>query len=130
MLAPGLRTEEHMRARTRMIGTVMAFVAAAAAAAEPTAEQTAERRLAAGKAAEVCLPLRAGSTLHWRFSADAALDFNLHHHVGTEVLMPVQRRGVRADAGQQAIDRDNDWCLMWTSPKTRGATVRVTWRVD
>lgn len=93
-------------------------------------EQSAERSIAAGKATEICMPLRAGAKLHWRFSADTALNFNLHQHIGAQVLMPVDRRGVRTDDGHHAIDHDNDWCLMWTASKGRAAKLRVTWRVE
>jgi hypothetical protein len=111
----------------RIIAAAMLALAQIGATAAETSRQLS---IAAGKVDEVCLPLRAGQTLHWRFDADAALDFNLHHHLGKQVLMPVERRAVRADEGRHRIDQDNDWCLMWTAAKDRGARVRVSWRVD
>ena len=72
--------------------------------------------IAPGKVAEVCMPLVEGDTLRWRFNASAALDFNLHHHVDKEVLMPVDRKAVKADQAELRIDRVNEWCLMWTAP--------------
>ena len=92
-----------------MTVTVMASSAAAN-------EQPIGLTIAPGKVAEVCMPLAEGDTLRWRFKASAALDFNLHHHVDKQVLMPVERKAVAADRGEQSIDRRNDWCLMWTAP--------------
>ena len=84
--------------------------------------------IAPGKVGEVCMPLAEGDTLQWRFQASAALDFNLHHHVDTEVLMPVERKAVKADSGALLIDRRNDWCLMWTAaPGAKPVAVNGAW---
>ena len=83
--------------------------------------------IAAGKIGEVCMALDEAQTLAWRFKASDALDFNLHHHVGSEVLIPVEYRAVREHRGHQLIDRRNDWCLMWTAPKGKQVTVEGQW---
>ena len=85
--------------------------------------------IAAGKVAEVCMPLQAGDTLAWEFKASAATDFNLHQHVGKEVLMPVKRTAVSQERAQHKVDRRNDWCLMWTAPAGQAVTVEGAWRV-
>jgi hypothetical protein len=100
------------------------LLAAAAANAKPF-----HLTIAPGKVGEVCMPLVAGDTLTWRFKSSAATDFNLHHHVGSEVLMPVQRTQTREDRGEHAIDRDNEWCLMWTAPAGQRLTVEGAWSV-
>ncbi|MDH4287878.1 MAG: hypothetical protein OEV65_03950 [Aquincola sp.] len=83
--------------------------------------------IAAGKIGEVCMALDEAQTLAWRFKASDALDFNLHHHVGSEVLIPVEYRAVREHRGHHLIDRRNDWCLMWTAPKGKQVTVEGQW---
>jgi len=84
--------------------------------------------IAPGKVAEVCMPLNAGDTLRWRFKANGPLDFNVHHHVGKEVLMPVDRRAVKVDKAELAIDQSNEWCLMWTAPASaKRATIEGAW---
>ncbi len=83
--------------------------------------------IAPGKVGEVCMKLDAGDRLAWRFKADTAVDFNLHHHVGTEVLMPVERKAIREDRAEHPIDQLNDWCLMWTAPAARRATIDGSW---
>ncbi|HET9978338.1 MAG TPA: hypothetical protein VFQ20_12940 [Burkholderiaceae bacterium] len=85
--------------------------------------------IAAGKVGETCMTLAVGDTLVWQFSADTAGDFNVHHHVGKDVLMPVDRKAVRADRGELAIDRANDWCLMWTAPKGSPMSLSGAWSV-
>ncbi len=84
--------------------------------------------IAAGKVGEVCRPLQAGDTLAWEWKASAAVDFNLHQHVGTQVLMPVERKAAAEDRAQHTVDRRNDWCLMWTAPAGQGVTVEGSWR--
>jgi hypothetical protein len=85
--------------------------------------------IAAGKVGEVCMPLRAGDTLAWTFEASAAVDFNLHDHVGKTVNMPVRRSAVAQDRAQLKVPRENDWCLMWTAPRAQGVNITGTWQV-
>lgn len=103
---------------------------AALATALPCAAASPQRILltiAPGQVGEVCMALDAGQTLSWRFKASQAVDFNLHHHVGQDVLMPVALKAVRQHAGTQAIDHRNDWCLMWTAPASQRVTVEGRW---
>ena len=92
-------------------------------------DQPIQLDIAAGKVGEVCMPLQAGDTLAWEFKASAATDFNLHQHVGKEVLMPVKRTAVSQERAQHKVDRRNDWCLMWTAPAGQAVTVEGAWRV-
>ena len=108
------------------VGLALMFLVGAAAAKDHPIRLA----IAPGKVAEVCMPLAAGDTLRWRFKASVALDFNLHHHVDKDVLMPVDRKAVQADRGELGIDRSNDWCLMWTAPaQAKRATVEGAWSV-
>ena len=108
----------------------LAMILAAAASSAAANDQPIRLTIAPGKVAEVCMPLAEGDTLRWRFKASAALDFNLHHHVDKLVLMPVERKAVAADSGEQLIDRRNDWCLMWTAPAdAKRVTVDGAWSV-
>ncbi len=107
----------------------IALIIVAQALAPALADSAFDLPIRAGKVEEVCMPLKAGTTLQWRFSADLPVDFNLHHHVGKDVVMPVDLKTVATHVGQQKIDRDNDWCLMWTAPKAGVARVRGHWSV-
>lgn len=88
------------------------------------AEKPIEFDIPAGKIDEICLPIKAGDTIHWRFTADGPVDFNLHHHVGKKVVMPVNQKAVTSHEGKYDIQAAAEWCLMWTAPKTRGVSVR------
>jgi hypothetical protein len=102
------------------------LVAAGSAVAK---EQPIELTIAAGKVGEICMPLRAGHTLRWAFEASAPADFNLHHHLGKQVLMPVDRKAIAADRAAYRANRSNEWCLMWTAPTAQGITVKGSWRI-
>ena len=107
--------------------TPLSLLVALAALHGPVQADTIKLHLAAGKADEACAKLDAGDTLTWRFKADARVAFNVHHHVGNDILTPVDVKGTRTHAGSVVADRDNDWCLMWTAPKDRAARVRGQW---
>jgi hypothetical protein len=102
------------------------LLAAASASAQ---ERPISLTIAAGKVGEVCMPLRAGDTLAWRFESSAAADFNLHDHVGKKVNMPVRRKAVRQQTAHHTVARKNDWCLMWTAPRAEAITVTGAWQV-
>jgi hypothetical protein len=106
-----------------------ALLAALIAAPAIAKEQAIDLKIAAGKVGEVCMPLRAGDTLAWDFKSSAPADFNLHHHVDKQLLMPVERKAIAADRAQHRADRANDWCLMWTAPAAQAITVTGSWRL-
>ena len=114
--------------RTLALALSMAVIAHDAIAAK---DHPLRLTIAPGKVAEVCMPLAEGDMLRWRFKASVALDFNLHHHVDKAVLMPVDRKAVKADSGEQSIDRRNEWCLMWTAPtQAKRVMVDGAWSVQ
>jgi hypothetical protein len=112
-----------------MKNLAIALLVLAVGAAARAGDQPIQLDIAAGKVGEVCMPLQAGNTLGWEWKASAATDFNLHHHVGKKVLMPVQRKAVLQERAQHKIDRRNEWCLMWTAPAGQAVTVEGAWRV-
>jgi hypothetical protein len=110
--------------RVVVIAAAILFAPVACAAGEKAIRLA----IAPGKAGEVCMPLASGDTLAWHFKASAPTDFNLHQHVGADVLMPVDRKGVREDRARHTVDRSNDWCLMWTAPAGQRVTVSGGWQ--
>jgi hypothetical protein len=108
---------------------ILPLLAVAALHAAARADTPIQLVLEQGKADEACMKLSTGDTLRWRFEADANVAFNVHHHVGKDVLMPVDLKGTRAHAGTVVADRSNDWCLMWTAPKDRSARIQGQWSV-
>lgn len=110
----------------RLLPALFLTVLGGAAVAQ---ERPIQLTIAPGKVGEVCMPLDAGDTLAWRFKAEPAADFNLHQHVGEQVLMPVQRQAATEDRAEHKVDRRNDWCLMWTAPAGQRVTVAGAWSV-
>lgn len=80
--------------------------------------------IAPGKFDEHCLTIDAGRTIRYRFDAAAAVDFNIHHHRGNDVLYPVKRDAIKQARGEFRAPAKDDYCLMWTNPGK--AQLRVT----
>ncbi len=87
-----------------------------------------EKRLtvAPGKFAEVCSALKRGQAIAWQFRGDAAVDFNIHYHVGKKVEYPEQRKDVKDAAGSLAVALDQDYCWMWSNKSGSSIAVEVT----
>ncbi len=79
----------------------------------------------AGKFAELCGKLDKGQSVRWRFESPQALHFNIHYHVGKDVVYPVQQAGTAQAEGQLAVALDQDYCWMWTNKSAQAATLLV-----
>jgi len=82
--------------------------------------------IAPAKFAEVCGPLAVGEQVRWRFRADRPLDFNVHYHVGKDVVYPVRQDGAIERDGVLAVSRRDEYCWMWTNPGTTTAQLDLT----
>ena len=81
--------------------------------------------IAPGKFTEVCTRLGAGSEVQWAFTADAAVDFNIHYHVGDRVEYAAKTEGSRRAAGTTTASSPQDYCWMWTHRGASPATLKV-----
>jgi hypothetical protein len=81
--------------------------------------------LAPGKFAEICGPLAAGQIVQWSFKADLAVDFNIHYHVGKDVLYPEKKDGIETLQGKLAVDSRHDYCWMWVNKTTTAAKLAI-----
>lgn len=86
-------------------------------------QQVAE--LEAGDFAEVCGALSHAERIHWAFEASAALDFNIHYHVGDEVVYPTKFADTVERAGELVAPIDQTYCWMWKSGLPSPATVTL-----
>ena len=77
------------------------------------------------KFTEVCGKLPAGLKVRWDFEASTPLDFNIHYHVGKEVVFPSKLKAVAA--AQDTLDTkiEQDYCWMWTNKSALPSTVTV-----
>ena len=71
---------------------------------------------------EECLRVAAGERIEYYFTSTFPIDFNIHYHEGSAVLMPISRDKVREDSGIYAPRFAQDYCLMWEAGAT-GATI-------
>jgi hypothetical protein len=83
-----------------------------------------ETRVQAGKFIELCGKLAQGSAVRWKFESSAPLDFNIHYHVGKDVVYPTRLTQVAAAEDTLTAAAPQDYCWMWTN---KGAeAVRLT----
>lgn len=81
--------------------------------------------VAPGKFAEVCGRLPAGLNVRWGFAAKPALDFNVHYHVGKDVVYPSNLGAVATAKDTLSTKVDQDYCWMWSNKSSAPATVLV-----
>ena len=81
--------------------------------------------VAPGKFAEICGKLPAGLKVRWDFDAGLPLDFNVHYHVGKEVVFPSKLTAVAAAKDSLDTKIDQDYCWMWSNKSASVATVTV-----
>lgn len=81
--------------------------------------------VAPGKFVEICAPLEYGQSVHWTFEANQPLDFNVHYHVGKDVVYPAKQDGARNASGTVHVALRETYCWMWRSRQQALAEVRV-----
>lgn len=71
--------------------------------------------VAPGKFLEVCGKLVKGQVVKWSFKADGKTNFNVHYHVGKDVVFPEKTDGIAAAEGELKVAIDQDYCWMWSN---------------
>lgn len=82
--------------------------------------------VAAGRFAEICGKLDQGDRVAWRFVAEPAMAFNIHYHVGKDVVYPAQRERETQFTGSLVAPVTQDYCWMWSNKTTAEGRVTVT----
>ena len=83
--------------------------------------------VAPAKFAEVCGKLNAGLKVRWDFKASAPLEFDVHYHVGKEVVFPAKLTSAAA-IGVLDPEIDQDYCWKWSNKSAAAATITVKLR--
>jgi len=78
-----------------------------------------------GKFAELCGKLPAGLKVRWEFEASAPLDFNVHYHVGKEVVFPSKLAAVATAKDTLDTKIEQDYCWMWSNKSAAPATTAI-----
>lgn len=120
------------RWEVRTLALIEAFIAVSALAGVVDIEWDAsghfERTLSVAprKFAEVCGKLSAGSKVHWHFVAITPMDFNVHYHVGKDVVFPSKLTDVAMAQGTLDAKLDQDYCWMWSNKSAAAATLTIS----
>lgn len=72
-------------------------------------------RIAPGKFVELCGKFGARDAVQWRFRSAATLDFNIHYHVGKDVVYPVKLKLAGEAADTLRPKAEQDYCWMWSN---------------
>ncbi len=91
------------------------------------AEGSFEQRLdvAPGGFAELCGALDKGQAVAWRFDSSAELAFNVHYHLGNDVVYAVKNAGTLRADGRLVIDPSQTYCWMWSNKGKQPARLQV-----
>ena len=81
--------------------------------------------IAPKKFLEVCGKLKIGEVVSWRFDAAAPTDFNIHYHVGREVVYPERRKATSRADGTLSAPLDQHYCWMWTNRTSQPLDIDV-----
>lgn len=84
-----------------------------------------QSQVAAGKFAEVCGKLAEGASIRWKFETSSPTDFNIHYHVGKDVVYPQKRAQTRAAEGVLAVSVPQDYCWMWTNKGPQPVSLKL-----
>jgi len=76
---------------------------------------TQDRQVVAGKFVEFCAKLPAGQKVDWSFETSGPTDFNIHYHVGKEVVFPARMSQVARGQDTLQVKFEQDYCWMWTN---------------
>jgi hypothetical protein len=81
--------------------------------------------VAAQKFVEVCGKLGEGENISWQLSAAQAVNFNIHHHVGKEVIYAENRKAIREGSGTLQVKSAQSYCWMWKNVSDTPAQVEL-----
>ena len=74
-----------------------------------------------GQTQQPCVSLAVGERLEVSFSADTAMDFNIHYEDDTGVHFPVNETAVAQWTGVYIAPHKREYCLMWTNNHSSAA---------
>ena len=100
--------------------SLLLALAAPALAEEPAPAKkgiTLDFRLEPGQVHEECMKLKAGQGKKFEWTADKAVDFNVHYHKGDAAHYPFKANNRKAAKARFTADHADDYCWMWTALK-------------
>jgi hypothetical protein len=104
-----------------VIGALLALGTAVAQAEivelkfDTAGRQTLEREIKPKGYLELCGALKPGDAVRWQYEAGAPLDFNIHYHVGKDVVYPAQLKATASAGDRFEAKLAQDYCWMWVN---------------
>ena len=89
---------------------------------------TQNTRVAPGKFVEVCGKLPAGVNVEWSFEASGPTDFNIHYHVGKEVVFPAKMAQVARGQDSLRVKVEQDYCWMWSNKTAEPVVLKASFQ--
>ena len=122
-----------MKRLHRLTAWVLVAAATAATASSPITEIQwpadgrfrHETGVPPGKFIELCGKISQGAAVRWRFESSAPLDFNIHYHVGKDVVYPARLSQASQAQDVLVVAVPQDYCWMWTNKGSEAVRLRV-----
>ena len=87
-----------------------------------------QKQIGAGKFFEVCAKLPAGLKVEWSFEASGPNDFNIHYHVGKEVVYPTKMAQAAKAQGTLQVKAEQDYCWMWSNKSAEPVVLKANFQ--
>ena len=78
-----------------------------------------------GKVLEVCGKLPASQKVQWKFEADTPLKFNVHYHMGKDIVYPSKLEAVKVAHGVLETQTEQSYCWMWSNSSKNAVAVTL-----
>lgn len=82
------------------------------------------------KFVEVCAKLKPGQKIAWSFQGSAAMNFNIHYHLGKETIYPAKLTEVKEAAQTFQVQAEQVHCWLWSNKTPSTASVDVALKIE
>lgn len=72
---------------------------------------------------EECFVMQPGEHLLYHFSSDLPLNFDLHYHIGENILYPVKLENLQTLTRIFKAANKQEYCLLWQNTSTQRASL-------
>ena len=87
-----------------------------------------QKQIGTGKFFEVCAKLPAGLKVEWSFEASGPTDFNIHYHVGKEVVYPTKMAQTARAQDTLQVKAEQDYCWMWSNKTAEPVVLKANFQ--
>lgn len=106
-----------MKTALAPLAATLLAASATAFAADPPKGTSFDFRLEPGKVHEECMKLAKDQSKRFEWTADNAVDFNIHYHKGDAAYYPFKANNRKSAKARFQADHGDEYCWMWTALK-------------